>query len=64
MVLIGPYLLAKAYVAVTDTVGGMMGSVPVRCYNQDLKQSGWQPEQRLAPALRLNPEWADRDAGS
>lgn len=60
LALIGPYLLARGFCSALDKAGGVLGNVPVRCYNRDLANSGWKQPSRRAPAVRINPEWGRR----
>jgi hypothetical protein len=57
---IGPYLLCKGFCMALDRMGGLMGNVPVKCYNRDLANSGWREAPRRAPAVQLSPDWAER----
>ena len=59
-IFIGPYLLARGFVFVLDQAGGLMGRLPVACYNRDLARSGWKEPVQRAPAVQLAPEWAQR----
>jgi hypothetical protein len=60
VICIGPYLAAKGLVWVLDAGGGWLGMVTVACFNRDLRNSGWQPAVRRAPAVQLNDRWQER----
>ena len=52
-VLIVPYLLACGYVFLGDQLGGLIGNVPVRAYNADLRACGWQHPRPPAQVIGL-----------
>lgn len=52
-----PYLLCKGVCSALDATGALMGDVPVRCYNRDLKNSAWHESSYRAPAPKLGPDW-------
>lgn len=60
LILIGPYMLARGFCLVLDWSGGILGNIPVRCYNRDLRNSGWKQPARRRPAVRISPEWGRR----
>lgn len=55
-----PYWFAKGIVWACDWLGGQVGNVYVRCYNRDVKRSGWRLPERLGPKIELSPEWKRR----
>jgi hypothetical protein len=64
LVLVVPYWVMAVLVILIDELGGLIGGVYARCYNHDLKTSGWRPAPRLSdfPVIVRKGERGDQPA--
>ena len=66
LALVVPYYAMSLLVILIDELGGMIGSVYARCYNRDLRASGWrpQPERSLYEIIVTIPGREDEHDGA